>query len=486
MKIDTRLTFDKIRFDLDKEVHLVLSLTAPAPEEQARPTLCVVPVIDVSGSMAGDKLHYAKQSCLKLIDHLKPGDYCGLITFESQVRVVVKPQKITAESKQKIKAEVGKLHPMGGTNFSGGLLKALEEMKALDLPEGIIHRAILFTDGQANEGVATKPDDIIKLLSNSGRCSVSAFGYGTDVDQAFLENFSREGKGNYAFIQEPDSALAAFGKELGGLLSTYATDIVVDLKALANHEVTKVISDVDFDQEVVGGESTIKIPDIYSEEVRHIVLGVKLKEQKQAFPRPVNVFEAKLSYNTLVDGKNERKSAEVKVKAQFVKQGEEQDKPHESVDSLVALAQIVRAQIEAEEQVKKGNFIGAHDALQAASVDLQNRGRHQEAHTAGFLGGLYRVPGVYASTQGYTSSMRRGMSRGMSLSLGDSQASADLANLNVQVNNSVQTSTATQFTENADIPVVEPVIPVVTPEVPKVEPGVTWTTSLKASRSHRW
>jgi hypothetical protein len=359
-------------------------------------------------------------------------------------------------------------------------------MKALDLPEGIIHRAILFTDGQANEGVATKPDDIIKLLSNAGRCSVSAFGYGTDVDQAFLENFSREGKGNYAFIQEPDSALAAFGKELGGLLSTYATDIVVDLKALANHEVTKVISDVDFDQEVVGGESTIKIPDIYSEEVRHIVLGVKLKEQKQAFPRPVNVFEAKLSYNTLVDGKNERKSSEVKVKAQFVKQGEEQDKPHESVDSLVALAQIVRAQIEAEEQVKKGNFIGAHDALQAASVDLQNRGRHQEAHTAGFLGGLYRVPGVYASTQGYTSSMRRGMSRGMSLSLGDSQASADLANLNVQVNNSVQTSTATQFTENADIPVVEPVIPMVTPEVPKVEPGVTWTTSLKASRSHRW
>jgi hypothetical protein len=54
MKIDAHLTFDKIRFDLDKEVHLVLSLTAPAPEEQARPTLCVVPVIDVSGSMAGD------------------------------------------------------------------------------------------------------------------------------------------------------------------------------------------------------------------------------------------------------------------------------------------------------------------------------------------------------------------------------------------------------------------------------------------------
>ena len=72
MKIDARLTFDKIRHDQDKTAHLVLTLTAPTKAgEEARQNLCVVPVIDVSGSMAGEKLEYAKRSALKLIDHLK-------------------------------------------------------------------------------------------------------------------------------------------------------------------------------------------------------------------------------------------------------------------------------------------------------------------------------------------------------------------------------------------------------------------------------
>jgi Ca-activated chloride channel homolog len=63
MKTTARLTYEKLRLDASKELHLVLELRAPTVDWQARrPPVCVLPVVDVSGSMGGAKLHYAKQS----------------------------------------------------------------------------------------------------------------------------------------------------------------------------------------------------------------------------------------------------------------------------------------------------------------------------------------------------------------------------------------------------------------------------------------
>ena len=52
MKTTARLPFEKIRFDLPFRTHLAVTLEAPHVEwEKTRPPVCVIPVIDVSGSM---------------------------------------------------------------------------------------------------------------------------------------------------------------------------------------------------------------------------------------------------------------------------------------------------------------------------------------------------------------------------------------------------------------------------------------------------
>jgi Ca-activated chloride channel family protein len=343
MRIEAALTYKSFRFDQDTDAHLVLTITAPEKIGEAqRPPICIVPVIDNSGSMNGDKMEYAKLSCRKLIEHLRPGDYCGLITFESNVVVHVPPQKVTPESRAKILAAIQKIQPMGSTNFSGGMLEALRLVEALDLPSEVLCRVIMFTDGQANVGIATKPPEILKLLSNAGRTSVSAFGYGSDADQEFLSTLSEQGKGNYAYISEPDGALSAFGKELGGLLSTVSTNLVIGVTANSAHQVTAVITDVPHEIEPVGGETTIRVSDIYAEEVRHLVLAVKVKEQKTTLPRPVNAFDVRMDYDLIDDqGKCTRSSLEAKAKAQFVKAGEEQKTPDEHLKRVVDLAELV-------------------------------------------------------------------------------------------------------------------------------------------------
>lgn len=273
MKTTAQLTFEKVRFDEAKDAHLVVSVAAPhADARAARPPVCVIPVLDVSGSMQGEKLHYAKQSILKLVDHLAPGDFCGVVVFSTEVETLAAPAEMTQERKDTLKAAVGRLGARQNTNLGGGLLAGLDHAQVTKVPEGMLVRVILFTDGLANEGPAKTPEELRRLLeANLGAATLSAFGYGDDADQELLRELSTLGKGNYAYVRSPEDALTAFARELGGLLSTYAQALEVRVTPRDGAELTEVVSDVDAREE--GGSAVIRVPDLLADEVRHPVLG---------------------------------------------------------------------------------------------------------------------------------------------------------------------------------------------------------------------
>lgn len=291
MKTQAQFTFSKIKHDQDTNLHLVVSLTAPQVDcQKKRPPVCITLCADVSGSMGGDKIEYAKRSMLKLVDHLQPGDYCGLVAFESSIHPVVQPFEMIQARKDDLKAKIGQLRAMGGTDFSGGMLQGLEWANKMDLPDGAVNRIIMFTDGQANQGVAKDRNSLVKLLTGSiGKATLSAFGYGSDADQELLADVAKAGKGNYAYIKNPDDALSAFAKELGGLLSTYAQNVELCVSPQNGHSVLEVVSDVDVTEDA--GKPTIKIPDVMGEEVRHLVLHCRLVKQAQPLPRDMTVAD---------------------------------------------------------------------------------------------------------------------------------------------------------------------------------------------------
>lgn len=451
MQVEARLTHSKIRHDQDFDAHLVVSLTAPTPEaDDKRQALCIVPVIDVSPSMAGPKFEYAKKSILKLIDHLAPGDYCGLIQFSRQAEVIAMPTKVTPEAKDDLKRKVGNLELGSATNIAGALLKGLEVANQMDLSANVKTRVILFTDGEANVGPAVKPQDILKLVEpNLGLASVSAFGYGHDAQQDLLAGIAKDGKGNYAFVQNPDDALSAFGTELGGLLSTYATDLVLEVKPLQGHEITSVISDVDaMEKEDIGGDITVNIPDLLAEETRHLVFEVKLKEQKNAFPRATSVVDVECGFDILTAlSKKERKTVEVKAKVQFVKPGEEDEKADKALDQIVGLAQVVQAQIEAEEKCSGGDFAAAAQIMGAVQNGFASRGLDGVANIAAKLGSHVASQSAYTSNSAYLASFSRGATRGMGVASYDSGAADDLKSVGVSMDNSMMRGTSQLFVE---------------------------------------
>jgi len=446
MKIDAKLTFNKVQFDQETEAHLVLEMTAPSVSvEDKRPPLCVVPLVDTSSSMYGDKLMYAKRSLIKLIEHLSPNDHCGLIDFADDAEIISRPVACTAEAKEDLKRKVGALECRGCTNIADALLKGFDIANKMDLSSEVILRVILFTDGNANRGPAQEPEQIVKLVeSNKSYASISAFGYGTDVRQDMLLDVAKKGDGNYSFVKNPDDALSAFGKELGGLLSTYATNLIIDVNPLAGHSIDQVVSDVDVEEGGLG-QVTIKVPDILSEEIRHLVLAVKLQPQKSAFPREVNVFEVAAGYDVLdANLRKEHKQLEVKAKAQFVKKGEHQEKPDEGLDKIVGLAQLVQAQIEAEEHAKQGNYDAAVLHMNNAASEFKTRGLLSVAAVSKGLSGKMASQKEYGANTAYFASVSRGVTRGVGGSY-DEIAEADMCDLGVVMSNTAQNAVAGYF-----------------------------------------
>jgi hypothetical protein len=298
-------------------------------------------------------------------------------------------------------------------------------------------------------------------------------------DQTFLTELSQLGKGNYAYVQNADDALAAFGRELGGLLSTYASDLRVVLEPRNGHTIEKVVTVLGPDRQLTPGsdltEVSLELGDILAEEVRHLVLECSLKKQDKALPRDFTVFNVKATCLRSTSG-GERVAEESKAVARvrFVRPSDAQEKPTPEVDQIVALHQLALAQREAEAQAAQGNYREAQARLVAFSAGVGKRGHVQVASVSASLGAKMDGAAVFNASQGYRASLLRGNIRPAAVSSYEEAACLDLDQMRgVEqfVGNSAQAAYTSIFTGDASGGGVTPPV-VVIPKIqaPVVEP----------------
>lgn len=481
MKLSAQFDYQQVDHEKDNTVHLLVTVEAPAIDWVAqRPRIFVLPIIDRSASMYGDKFTYAQQACRKLIEQFKPGDYAGLVSFGHEARIEVAPAAVTPEFKALLLRKLDELRPGGGTNFADAITKSLGAMGNMDLPPNILHRVIFFTDGQPTSGVVDRGALKGLVTGNLRSYSMSFFGYGVGTDQcdqAFLTELSQLGKGNYAYVQNADDALAAFGRELGGLLSTYASDLRVVLEPRNGHTIEKVVTVLGPERQLAPAsdltEVSLELGDILAEEVRHIVLECSLKKQDKALPRDFTVINVKATcLRTTSGGERVAEESKAVARVRFVRSSDAQEKPTLEVDQIVVLHQLAVAQREAEAQAAQGNYRAAQAHLGAFSAGVGKRGHVQVASVSASLGAKMEGAAVFNASQGYRTSLLRGNIRPAAVSSYEQAASVDLDQMRCveqSVGNSAQAAYTSLFTGDARGGVITPPV-VVIPQAPVVEP----------------
>ena len=202
-------------------------LLAPGRVEAPSVHRDLVAVLDVSGSMSGDKLDQAKAALVQLLGTLRSGDRFRVVTFGGGVRRYAAGW--TAGSADAVRAAqewVRRLDTDGGTNIAGALGEAFAEPPA----EGGLGVVVFLTDGMATVG-ETDPERIADQAERSrGVFRVFAFGIGYDVNTYLLDRLTERARGVTEYIRpggDIEQAVAA-------LASKVASPVLTDLAVRAD------------------------------------------------------------------------------------------------------------------------------------------------------------------------------------------------------------------------------------------------------------
>ncbi|CAL4941880.1 unnamed protein product [Urochloa decumbens] len=119
---------------------------ATAPSDVARAPLDLVTVLDVSGSMKGQKLQLVKRAMCFVIDQLGPADRLSVVVFSNSARRVTRLARMDAAGKAAAKQAVELLVPEGGTNIGYGLRVGADVLFARR-QKNAVAAVILLSDG---------------------------------------------------------------------------------------------------------------------------------------------------------------------------------------------------------------------------------------------------------------------------------------------------------------------------------------------------
>merc|ERR1712110_1331451 len=197
-----QINYDVDRQNQDSEVQVIDGYFVHffVPENLETLPKHAIFILDVSGSMHGEKLQQLKDAMFTVLNDMKPEDFFNIITFSSSVSNWSPSEfteegsqaaiPATKENKKKAISHVLDLEANGGTNMNSAMVAGLELAKEVirseTLPQGVASMLVFLSDGEATEGETsskTIKENVAEANSETELPIFSvAFGSGADFD----------------------------------------------------------------------------------------------------------------------------------------------------------------------------------------------------------------------------------------------------------------------------------------------------------------
>ncbi|MGD9145957.1 MAG: VIT domain-containing protein [Anaerolineae bacterium] len=205
-----------------------LMLAAPKVELDSQQVIAkdVILVLDVSGSMRGEKIEQAKEALNYVLDDLHDEDRFNIIAFSTSTRAYAR-DLVPADERWEAQDFVTRLEATGSTDINRALLEALD-LAGGNGGAGERPAIIIFlTDGLPTVGEV----DIDRIIDNVGDAAprnarIFPFGVGYDVNTALLDTVAENHRGASGYVRPEES----IDEKVSAFYAKVSTPLLADLE----------------------------------------------------------------------------------------------------------------------------------------------------------------------------------------------------------------------------------------------------------------
>ncbi len=159
---------------------------------KAKKPVDLVVVMDISGSMQGDKITTARSSLIQFIQKLDDRDQLQINIFSSDISTLT-PLSTLGEKRQQVLDSVSGIFEGGSTKLYDATLQAYNDIQKNGDPKHI-RAVVVLTDGQDTASTASIDDVLTKINADQGEGgnSIKLFtiAFGSDADKAILKKLA--------------------------------------------------------------------------------------------------------------------------------------------------------------------------------------------------------------------------------------------------------------------------------------------------------
>ncbi|HSJ57509.1 MAG TPA: VIT domain-containing protein [Anaerolineae bacterium] len=200
-----------------------LLLAAPRAEVDVSTVIAkdVILVLDVSGSMRGEKIEQAKDALSFVLDNLHDVDRFNVIAFSTGTQPYARAL-VAADERGEALAFVDRLEANGSTDINRALLEALDMIEG-DRPSILI----FLTDGLPTVGevdVDRIVDNVSDVAPENAR--IFPFGVGYDVNTTLLDTIAQNHRGASGYVR-PEEAI---DEKVSAFYAKVSTPLLADLE----------------------------------------------------------------------------------------------------------------------------------------------------------------------------------------------------------------------------------------------------------------
>jgi len=378
LSLSTRLEYASLRKGEAYNVFGLVSLLSQEPADSAgatssgdaaaeRAPLDVTCVLDVSGSMNGQKIQLVKDAMAFVVDEMKPSDRLSIVTFNHSAERKTVLARMTAEGKDALRQATCRICAGGGTSIAAGLDCAVANMEQRRQrnPVGAI---FLLTDGQDS----TSRSQVQRLVgrARTAHCALYAFGFGQDHDAGLLSSIAEAAQTPFTFVEQPASIKAAFAGAVGGLMSVAAQGIELRLVPAGGCALVAVHTHFALRREgAPEGPAVVSIPDAFAGEQRNIVVELRVPATTEGETEgPATLLRASARYRAV----RERVNVQIpEVTLEAPRTEEPEGEPDAEVTAQRQRVEVTDSLEAAIKHGEEGRFGFAQEVLQKTADRLK-------------------------------------------------------------------------------------------------------------------